>query len=612
MSIGAEKDKKPEVIGQIRASQLITTFGSGSIVDMPDYSVIMSSIDKWKPYSPRLKEFNLQRLLGVSSFKAPFVSEDSNFPKPDVPAYRFPKMHICSTCGYIKPYTFFSNEDSVKKCPTCNHYIVPSRFITACINGHIDEFPYDWWVHRGKKCEKCDDNQKPEMKIEFSDKSSGLDSIVIECALCGKKRTMEGCMSKDALAGYHCRGKRPWMGSFNTDDPKDCSARVRCLQRGASNVYFGQTQSALTIPPWGTRIQNALDDKWDEYIELAGENGINDPRTAAQVMYKKTILNQGCTLDQLLTEIERRMAVNLKDEYTPQMLREDEYRMLIAPDQDEEDFKTEHAPVPDILNGYVSDIILLKKLREVVALKGFRRIYPGSPGDDTEDDRWEGWNQDGDVVPLSDQPLGWLPAVEMKGEGVFIHLNLDKLDSWNQTHEAYYRDMGARLQKSKMVRCENFSPQYVLLHTLSHLLIRQLSIECGYSGASIKERIYSTYPDSTQKMAGILLYTSASDTDGSLGGLVRNGLPDAMEKLFRNLLQEASWCSSDPVCFSSHAQGMDSLNYAACHACALLPETCCEMRNCLLDRTAVIGKFEDRTFGFFGDMEEVANGSHDA
>ena len=152
--------------------------------------------------------------------------------------------------------------------------------------------------------------------------------------------------------------------------------------------------------------------------------------------------------------------------------------------------------------------------------------------------------------------------------------------------------------------CENFSARYVLLHTLSHLLIRQLSLECGYSGASIKERIYSTYPESDVKMAGILLYTSSSDSDGSLGGLVRKGLPESFEMIFRNMLQEASWCSSDPICIESHAQGYDSLNYAACHACSLLPETSCEMRNCLLDRAAVVGTIKDRERGFFGALLE--------
>ena len=187
----------------------------------------------------------------------------------------------------------------------------------------------------------------------------------------------------------------------------------------------------------------------------------------------------------------------------------------------------------------------------------------------------------------------------MLGEGIFIKLREDILDAWETANENYYEPMRLRLEESNL-ECDNFSPRYVLLHTLSHLLIRQLSVECGYSGASIKERIYSTYPDSNLKMAGILLYTSSSDSDGSLGGLVRNALPETFERIFRNLLQEASWCASDPICTESKAQGYDSLNYAACHACTLLPETSCEIRNCLLDRGAVVGSLSDRSRGFFG------------
>ena len=206
-----------------------------------------------------------------------------------------------------------------------------------------------------------------------------------------------------------------------------------------------------------------------------------------------------------------------------------------------------------------------------------------------------------DSVPLSNNRLDWYPGIELLGEGIFIRLNEDALEKWEKNNIEYYIPMHQRLENSN-VECINFSPRYVLLHTLSHLLIRQLALECGYSGASIKERIYCTYPESEIKMAGILLYTSSSDSDGSLGGLVRKGLPATFETIFRNMLQEASWCSSDPVCIESHAQGYDSLNYAACHACTLLPETSCEMRNCLLDRGAVVGSIHDRNRGYFGSI----------
>ena len=239
-------------------------------------------------------------------------------------------------------------------------------------------------------------------------------------------------------------------------------------------------------------------------------------------------------------------------------------------DPEDVQFRIARATVPEFLEDYIEDIVLAKRLREVLALRGFRRITPEQPNAD--DDRFKGYHLSGDCVPLSDVELNWLPAIEMLGEGLFIKIREDALEEWEDAFENEYQPMRTRLEHSN-VGCENFSARYVLLHTLSHLLIRQLSLECGYSGASIKERIYSTYPESDVKMAGILLYTSSSDSDGSLGGLVRKGLPESFEMIFRNMLQEASWCSSDPICIESHAQGYDSLNYAACHACSLLPET---------------------------------------
>ena len=249
---------------------------------------------------------------------------------------------------------------------------------------------------------------------------------------------------------------------------------------------------------------------------------------------------------------------------------------------DDYQFRIESTEVADSIRKYIDDVILVKRLREVLALKGFRRIFPDSP--DTENPKFKGYHMDEDCVPLSKEKLDWLPAIEMLGEGIFIRLNENRLHEWEQKNENYYERMAKNLSKSN-VHCDNFSPRYVLLHTLSHLLIRQLTIECGYSGAAIKERIYSSYEDSIN-MSGILVYTSTSDSDGSLGGLVRNGKTDAFERILMNALQDASWCSSDPVCIESKAQGYDSLNYA----------------NCLLDRGAVVGSITDRERGYFGEL----------
>ncbi len=146
----------------------------------------------------------------------------------------------------------------------------------------------------------------------------------------------------------------------------------------------------------------------------------------------------------------------------------------------------------------------------------------------------------------------------------------------------------------------NVDASYVLLHTVAHLLIKQLSFECGYNVASLRERVYYNYEDDgDMNMAGILIYTASGDSEGTLGGLVRQGRSDCLSRVFREAVENARLCSNDPVCITSMGQGRESLNMAACHSCCLLPETSCEQYNTLLDRALVIGTFEEPNKGFY-------------
>ncbi len=284
---------------------------------------------------------------------------------------------------------------------------------------------------------------------------------------------------------------------------------------------------------------------------------------------------------------------------------EDEYKALCAGYEENgngepEQFRAEISEISPFLQDYFEEVVLVKRLREVMAFRGFRRLTPTMPNEN--EDAAKGVESGREIMPPWDKPLKWLPAIEMRGEGIFFVLNKERLEKWESENSHRYDEMKKRLGDMKIGK-DMFSPRYVLLHTLSHLLIRQLTVDCGYQEAALKERIYSTYSeDATVDMAGILIYTSSSDSDGSLGGLVRQGESELLEETMRNLLEEASWCSSDPLCIESQSQGYNSLNYAACHACTLLPETSCEARNCLLDRAAVVGKPDDREIGFFGDL----------
>ena len=170
---GRSQNNKKKIVGRLRKTQLVTTFGSGSIVDMPDYSVVIAGTNYWKSFSPTLHEPNLEKMLKVSHFKEPFVSESQdNDPQPDVPAFRFPYYHFCpdEDCGRLMPFWAFGDE----KDRTCSNghpkkKIVPSRFIVACTNGHLEDFPYSWWVHRGDYSNCPPEKHNNALRIKFSE-----------------------------------------------------------------------------------------------------------------------------------------------------------------------------------------------------------------------------------------------------------------------------------------------------------------------------------------------------------------------------------------------------------------------------------------------------------
>jgi hypothetical protein len=179
-----------------------------------------------------------------------------------------------------------------------------------------------------------------------------------------------------------------------------------------------------------------------------------------------------------------------------------------------------------------------------------------------------------------------------------LTLDHEKVESWLETADASLLGLEHRQQRvmqDRSRRTHEVSPTFVLLHTLAHLLIRQLSFECGYGSSSLRERIYCSSPGDPEDrwMCGLLIYTAAGDAEGTMGGLVSQGNPGRLEAILEDALLDAWWCASDPLCRESLGQGADSLNLAACHACALLPETSCEDSNRLLDRMALIGSSED-------------------
>ena len=575
MAIGKRIYTPEEPIGKLRRAQLVTSFGPGAMVDLPDMSVVVGATDHWSRKCRPVSDRNLELLLGVKRFKEP-VAAYADEKECTVPVRRFPDWHYCPKCGKLDRYWILAKEDK-KTCSQCGVPLIPSRFVVACENGHLDDFPYRWWVHRGEDC-----SSKAPLRITFSKETRGIEGILIECPACGANRTMAGCTSIDALSGRRCFGKRPWIGKKD-EDPEPCTCDLHVVQRTASNAYYPITVSALTIPPTASSV---VEEHWPQISALVAQN-LDEAsfRMMLGVILAGEELSDSA-VDEILYEIKLKGSDAGRAEITKQRIYQSEYHALVGEDFNGLQFKTKHVAVPSGYEELIEDVVLVKRLREVLVLEGFRRISPEPTGSSRP------------MASLSKEKLDWLPGVELLGEGVFIKLNGGAVSDWAERVGDRYGRMKRRLESSN-VRCDNYSPQYVLLHTLSHAMIRQLSMECGYSASSISERIYSTYPGDDYKMCGILLFTSSSDSDGSLGGLVRRGRPENLRITLDEALANAAWCSSDPLCIESLEQGYKSLNYAACHACALLPETSCEMRNCLLDRVALVGAPERPKLGYF-------------
>lgn len=587
MRLGGKKTVAAKV-GKIRRGQMLTTAGCGAVVDLPRNSVIMAGTDFWQDTDEdvfRIQEDNLQQYLGVDFFVLPPANvEDAPRGNHGVPSFRFPQWMYCPDCKRLaseRTFNFHGNP----KCNKCKVQLVPSRFVIACENGHLDDFPYEWWVHRNEPCDK------PELYILMSERSSGLESIVIWCKTCGKSKSMMGSFAQNALNNMEprCTGRRPWL---NDIDPNGCEKTMRTLQRGASNLYFSITASALSIPPWSRKIQIALGKNWRTLGVL-----VNDKNTFEAVVKALKIPEEcNATIAEIWQEtVKKKQHQDAGVEKTWQDILEEEYKALSAGFIDDDgQFKTREVEVPDFVKGYIEQVNKAVRLREVVALKGFKRITPEFDLQNSQT-----------FTRLGSTISNWLPGVELLGEGIFIRLSEDRLTEWETRPEVVMR-CSSLINRSRNSFCnkENLSPRYILMHSLAHLLIRQLIMQCGYATAAIKERIYSTFVDEPDPltMSGILIYTADTDSEGSLGGLVREGNPDRLDNTFRQMLEEASWCSADPICIQSEGQGVDALNLAACHACTLLPETSCEARNCFLDRALLIGTSELPSLGYFSNL----------
>jgi len=590
--------------GGIRRAQAITTYGVGSLIAVDHESFVVSGLDEadrgWRPdESPKIYERRLARLLDVDHFRLPPASDDTS--KDGLRVRRFPLMHSCPECNELQHHRDFNPPAGRSVCGTCEVELVPSRFVVACEAGHLGEFPYWQWVHRSSDrgsttVGKCGG----KLRLRSSGRTSSLRSIIVSCT-CGQASevSMEGSFRRNALKdlGLKCRGHRPWLGTSAPD--QECGLPLRTLQRGSSSVWQPVLKSALSIPPWSNSREDPLAGHWEKLRKY-------ETREAVEI-YLDAVFPEGAwplSLDEVMTLLDAEREEDpvggepTTFDHRYRALRNKEYERLRSGNDGSEHSRDEQfvceTPLGDqtVLDSLgVTGPMLVKKLREVRALKAFTRLVDAESTTDAKE------------MPLSRDPLRWLPAMEVRGEGVFLRLDEDRLGTWEKAiavaarvermRTAHQRVLDQRADDPSRAVPSPATPRMVLLHTLAHVLINEWSLEAGYPAASLRERLYAA-----DDMAGVLIYTATSDSAGSLGGLVAQGEPELLNHTVRSAVRRAEWCSSDPLCMETEVSATGT-NLAACHACVMLPETSCEHNNILLDRALLVGTPGDPSVGFF-------------
>lgn len=618
---------------EVRRSQLITPYGIGALADVNNQSVMIMGLKYWNNNNNKFHDIRLERAMRATSFTEPPVEKEGY-----VEVKRFPNWFFSPKTKKLK--TFEQWEHNLKgKSSTFNKRpyeelyhsekidLVPVRFMCACRNGHVQDFPWFEWAHKnGAGSSMHFDNEKHELSLFSSTSSDSISSMYVQCT-CGSKESLKGIFDTDGYFAktlekidVKCHGKFVWdQDEDNNETINECDQPIQTVLRNATNFYFPNIVSSVNIPfsenndiekiknvPSYLALKEYASGK--DNLSITSENLKKDDffRVSVDLICKNTKLGK----DQVVNAIiEDRNQTKNSENITVEDYRYDEYKVLMGEKKFDHnsgrlniancDFKGQD------FNGFekkFNKLTLVNQLEVVNVLKSYSRIEPTDSDRMLELQKEEEPNSSHEVAEISlrnNDENSYL-GLRALGEGIFVSLDNKEISDWKN------KLLGSKIKEKIDRKMENIheeeakyiSPVFFMLHTLAHVLIRELNAYCGYSSSALKERIY--FSEKTGKeMYGFLIYTSSSDSEGTLGGLVKQCLPQRFFKILNSAIEKAKWCSYDPVCLETDSQGRDSLNAAACHACTLISETSCDKMNSFLDRTVLIGSSEEPDLGYF-------------
>ena len=503
-----------------------------------------------------------------------------------IPALRFPFWTKCPACHFLHYCPWKSKEEGeVLKCRNreCNKSKLEQvPWVLIHEDGHMADLPWHYLTHREsrdpKQAQCGNDWTQPYLKM----KSAYGQYQALYCKRC----KAENRFGESTPVGFGQTRRQPWL----RESPKgDGDNQGKIVEINDVRIHSSLTPTALVIPPESRIATGSVVDHLYSSSDKRAELESARPGLQRNQVVNKIRREFDCTekdIEDALSKIPL-----YGESITPGELLIKEYQALIKPIsnvREDEDFVPSHrtdewrglsgniqsdSRAGKIL-GAIDNVVEVKRLKEIMVMKGFQRMGK------------EGRIVPPDIVGESD----WLPALELYGEGVFFSIKASVMQQWETQDDIIER--ANVFEKRYEASGQDFDPaitvdpRFLLLHTISHLLIREMETEAGYPAASLKERIYSSRSEK-QPMAGVLVYVAVPDVAGSLGGLGELAEPCRLLKLLTRVFERAQWCSLDPVCSRHEGQGPNLLNRAACHACALIPETSCAYGNMLLDRTFI-------------------------
>ena len=586
----------------IRLSHLLRHCSVGAIVRGSDSLMVVQDIRYWNPpgESARDREIRyvdqVRSALGINQAlcRPPIKQEIDGVVHGWIPAQRFPSWMRCLKCGLMHR-TPWRNPDVREmedlRCTgnagDCDGRLEQSPWVLVHEDGYLADAPWHDLAHahtRDFDQRQCrPDSASPYLKLDTEA------SRRIQCSRCGSSGSLE---SRWPFGTY--TRQQPWINEPPPETPKD---PAWLLEINDVRVHSAENRTALVIPPESRIRRGSVVDQL--YSHSKDQQKLRNAKTpfAREIAIRQIATDYGCKhaeLQQAMAEIDRGYPL-YGQAITPQDLLAGEYVALTEPIpnlREDEDFVTDHhTPAWKELRhaleegrgrraaASVDRLIAVNKLKEIMVLTGFRR-------------------GNGEVVTPPDitGENDWCPAIELYGEGLFFTLDESLLKRWEDNPALRGRTLAFEQRyPAAPIRTEvDISPRFLLCHTLAHLMIRQIETTAGYPAASLKERIYCAR--GAKPMSGILIYVAVADEEGSLGGVMELAAPERFLRLLTAAYDAAEWCSLDPVCSEQEGHGPGLLNRAACHACALVPETSCLYENVLLDRTFIKGNADLAAF----------------